>query len=130
MSLSLQGQKRLKRILWRGTMLASLVGLVFLYWRYDTVRLPAAGCSPLLRFRAGSWLLVDRHPDDYRVGDAVFFERPDEVLLLVAIAELGDSGLCYLATDDPECPGTDSRSLGWVALEHCVGRVILSLPPD
>lgn len=129
MSVSIAGQKRLKRALWRGTMIASLLGLGYLYWRYDTVRLPAEGCSPLLRYRAGSVLLVDRRPDAYRVGDAVFCTGPDG-LLLVAIEELGDSGLCYVLTDDPDCPGTDSRSMGWIALEQCVGRVILSLPPD
>ena len=124
------GQKRLKRVLWRGTMVASLLGLAYLFWRYDTLRLPAEGCSPLLRYRAGSVLLVDRRPDVLRVGDAVFYAGSDEGVLLVAIEELGDSGLCYLVTDTPDCPGTDSRSLGWVALEQCVGRVMLSLPTD
>ena len=121
-------QRRLARLTW----LLALAGIGYLLWRYDSVRLPAEGCSPLLRYAAGEPLIVDRRVSDWQAGDAVFFHGPDGLLHLASIERIeditGGERRFWLTTDDRDCPAGSSESFGWIEAQALVARVILVWP--
>lgn len=108
------------------------IGVAYMVMRYSRFELPEAGCSPLLRFTPGEALLVDHRPPLLTPGDAVFFRGPDARLYLGLIARTrGSAGSdleLWIETDDPDCPGTDSDDLGWVAASDVEARVMLAWP--
>ena len=108
----------------------ALVGIGYLMWRFELETLPGAGSSPLLSLRAGSHLLVDRHPRELREGDTVLFRDPAGRLLIARIASrpatAGDEPGYWLATDNEACPGPDSKSLGLIPPERCEGRMLFA----
>jgi hypothetical protein len=109
----------------------ALGGAAYLGWRVELVRLPAAGCSPLLRYAPGALLVVDRRPPHVFARDAVLFEA-GETLLLGRVEELGgaaDAGRAlWIAADDPTCDAKDSDELGWIPRGAVRGRVLFALP--
>jgi len=127
--------KRLRWIVWG--VAAVLVGGLLL--RYESLRLPSAGCSPLAAFDPGDRLLLDawRAPSE---GDAVLFRGPEELLLgrvlpfpegLVKVpaswASFDDDHL-WIVADGPDCPAADSRSLGPIARTDVRAVVAAELP--
>ncbi len=110
----------------RATLLVPLLALAYLSWRFDLTRLPDSGCSPLLRFSPGSSLVVDKHPRDYQLRDAVFFLGPDGALYLGAIQEHSGAGY-WIVTDNPLCAGQGSDQLGAIERGAFRGRVLFAL---
>ena len=108
------------------------IGVAYLFVRYSRFELPEEGCSPLLRFSPGEALLVDHRPPLLSPGDAVFFRAPDGQLYLGLIARTRESASAdlelWLETDAPDCPGTDSDDLGWIAASEVNARVMLAWP--
>lgn len=107
-------------------------------WRYDTVRLPPEGCSPLFRFAPGDRLLVDRLGAP-TPGDAVLYREPGGTLLLGLVAEPPGSaprevwdayerGELWLEAERADCPTQDSRLLGTLPRDAVAGRVVAALP--
>lgn len=118
--------RKLLRVTRRVTLVLAVLGTAYLFWRYQLLRLPDGSCSPLLRYSAGAQLIVDQRPGEYAVGDAVFFEGPDERVYLGAIERLEPSGV-RIGTDNEACPGQGSDEFGVLPRSALRGRVILSL---
>ena len=108
-------------------------------WRYDVIRLPEAGCSPLTDFQPGARLVIDQHPGDIAQGDAVLFENPAGELLLGRIGQPPPSapqaywdavedGALWIVGENPDCPQADSRRHGPLARERVRGVIASILP--
>ncbi|MFT4710257.1 MAG: hypothetical protein ACI9D0_000102 [Bacteroidia bacterium] len=104
---------------------------------FDFVRLPEEGCRPIAAYEPGVTLLVSRDPaaEDLVLGDIVMFTLDSGQISygrlstppgLEAGQLLADSGYWILG-DNPECPVDDSISLGAIAPERIVGRVLFPL---
>ena len=105
------------------------MGVIYLYLRFDTRRLPEEGCSPLLRFAPGDRLLIDQRPEGFAVGDAVLVQADDGILYLALVRRLrSEDQELWVQTDAPDCPGRDSDDFGWVPVEEAVARVIMVWP--
>lgn len=134
--------RRLQRLLWRGRIaLYAGVVLVLLYgtWRYDLVRLPAAGCSPVEGVEPGDRLVVDVRERRPGRGAIVLFRTPDARLAFARVeppppsapAEVHDAvaaGALWLVADRAGCPGPDSRRLGPLGPDAVAGTVVGRLP--
>lgn len=112
--------------------LLAALGVVYLIWRFELVRLPNEGCSPLLRVGAGDLLWFDQRPSQLGEGDVVLFEGPGGALLLGEIRADDEAdrpkvpGAFWIRTDRPDCPGFDSVELGWIPRERVHGRMLLA----
>ncbi|HTF87927.1 MAG TPA: S26 family signal peptidase [Planctomycetota bacterium] len=115
----------------RGLWIYALCAVFYLFWRFDLQSLPRDAITPLLRFHPGARLLVDRRNLDAREGQALLFHDEQGRLLLGDVGRAPESetrpGLWLLA-DNPEVQGLDSRTLGPIAKERVVGRVVCALP--
>ena len=128
------GPSRARQILvWtrRAVLLYAVCGAVYLYWRFDVQSLPREGDSPLLAFRPGAQLLIDRKHKDGRAGDVLLFRDELGRLLLGRVSAPPSpqtrAGVWLLA-DNPQVSLLDSRTLGPIARNHIVGRVVCALP--
>lgn len=108
-----------RRALQRVTWLATIAGVAYLAWRFDSIVVPA-GADESLGLVPGERLLVDRYPREVYAGDYVFQVDPGGARHLVRIetvradtAHLG-VGAGGLATSVPR--------------ESIVARVILIWP--
>ena len=99
----------------------------WMMWRFDRVRLPASGCSPLASVGAGDLLLVDRRPSQLHLGDALFVEVEGQVYL-ARLQERDPQGRLWLRTEVSDCPGRDSEDFGWLPASAVSGRVLLAWP--
>ena len=115
------------RVLRRATFALALAGVFYLGWRFQFMQLPHGHCSPVIRYSAGSILIIDEHPVRYQLGDAVFFLADDGRIHLASIESVSDTDEYVLVTDNPSCPGVDPSLLGRVRAERLRGRVILSV---
>jgi len=106
----------------------AFLGALYLVWRVDTLRLPAAGCSPVLRFEPGAFLLLDARPPRLQGGDVVLFGSEGGSTLYLGVIEREQDGRFWILTNNPECPGTGSEKLGWIARDAIRGRALLALP--
>lgn len=115
----------------RGLLLYAACGLLYLGWRFELQKLPGEGISPLLDYRPGALLLIDRRKLAAQAGEALLFRDESGRLLLCRLAQkpVDESrpGLWVLA-DDPLAQLPDSRSLGPIPAERVVGRVVCALP--
>lgn len=115
--------------------LGTVAGGAYLWARYEWVTLPDEGCSPLVALAPGTTMLFDTRPRRLAVGSVVLFEGPDGQLLLGEIADPDRGpaerppGALWVLTDDPDCPGLDSRTLGWIAPEAVRGRMVFAHAP-
>ena len=112
----------------------------FVLWRYDLVRLPSEGCSPLVGFAPGDRLVVERRLVAADVeGEAVLYRAPTGELLLGRVSPLPPSappehwaaveaGALWLEVERRDCPGGDSRRFGPIETEAAWGRVAFRLP--
>lgn len=117
-----------------------LIALLGYYkWRYDLVRLPEGGLSPLEAFDPGTRLIVDVQTQEFSKGDAVFYRLPDGAWLLGRVQsppasapkeiwDAWDAGALWIVKERPECPGDDSLRLGPIATSDVIGRVCGSVP--
>ena len=113
----------------RASLAAAALGALWIYWRFELLELPGAGCSPLLRLAPGSRLVVDRRPPRLAAGDVVLFDLGDGSLGIAEVERVAAEGL-WLRTDAPGCPGPDSDELGWVAPERVGGRMVFAFAGD
>ncbi|MAE28553.1 MAG: hypothetical protein QF724_03135 [Planctomycetota bacterium] len=134
-------QVNLRRLSWA----ISLGAICYLAWRFESLTLPANGCSPLARFQVGQTLLTDSHPKIMAVGDALLFRAAGEIHLARVAALRGSDGLdsrtggsalqtvdgdlgLWVLADNPRCPGRDSSSLGWIKGDDVCARVLFVWP--
>lgn len=127
--------RRLRLALWA----AAAAGAAYLLWRFETLRLPEEGCSPVLAFAPGEPLLVDLHPSAVGPGDVVLFRHPEDGPLALGrisapppgttpeAEEALAGGALWIAGDRPGCPSRDSRLLGPIPRAALRGRVLLGL---
>lgn len=127
--------RRVQRWVRNGVFLACGLGIAYLVWRFELVRLPRAGCSPLLRLAPGDLLVFDTRPPAYHTWDVVLFRGPRGELLLGELRPDTEGrgappaaarAHVWIRTDRAECPGTDSLQLGWIPREALVGRLLLA----
>ncbi len=124
---------RLRVAVWIGTLLA----LGFLFLRFDLVRLPEAGQSPVLEISPGDLMWVDLRPREAELGDLVFFEEgsTERWLLGRVVAAPSDlpenaarqieRGDLWIEGDNPGVELRDSRVLGPIERTRISGRVLL-----
>ncbi len=124
--------RTLQRHVSRAILVLSVLGVLYLFWRFELIRLPRSGCSPLLRLSPGDLLLFDSKSPHYQVGDIVLFAGPGGSLHLGEIrrheadAEPDDPDAVWVLTDRPDCPGLDSDDLGWIGREQLRGRMLIA----
>lgn len=115
---------RVQRVL----LLLAFLGAGYLLWRTHVLRLPPANCSPVLRYAPGTLLVFDARPPRLVVGDVVLFEAEGTDTLYLGTVERVEEGRAWVLTDNPDCPGTDSDDVGWVAEDDVRGRALIALP--
>ena len=123
--------QRVVRSLRLATLALAAAGMLYLVQRYDLMLLPASGCSPLASLAPGDRLLLDRRPRALGVGDAVLFAGPGGALHLAVLRrerKSGDARELWLETEVADCPGPDSRALGWIPAGAVRARLLLVLP--
>jgi len=118
---------RLQRRLRRATWILSAACVLYLFVRYDLLRLPQGSCSPLLRFGADQTLLIDRRPSGFAVGDAALYRGPDQLQHIGLIERRTDGGF-WMITDNAACGSQSSEDFGPIAREACVARILLAWP--
>lgn len=108
----------------------ALLGLAWIYGRFDLLTLPSEGCTPLYDLEPGDRVLVDRRPAQLAVGHGVLFSSGDGRLLLGRVSDAAAvaAGEYWIETDDPACPGDDSRALGPIPRDRVRGRILFPLP--
>lgn len=122
-----------------GVYLFAILGLGYLVVRFDTLRLPGEGCSPVLAVDPGARVLVDTWASHVGDGSVVLFSDPrgGGTLLLGVVSapppsapgdiwEAVEAGALWIVGDRQNCPGPDSRLLGPIAPDLVQGRVVLS----
>lgn len=125
----LSTQQQILRWTRRVALSASVLGVLYLFWRFERVALDAAGCSPLWEVPVGSTLIFDVQPPALAAGDVVLFEGPRGASLLARIQSVDPQGNLVLVTDrDEDCPSPDSSELGPVGPEHVLARLVVTLP--
>ena len=119
--------KQVQRILGRATLLAVAISGIYLWSRYEWMKLPGEGCSPLTRISPGSTLWVDRWPGGIVPGDVIFFAVEDGSIALAEVGAVAPEGDRYwVTTDVEECPGADSDELGWISRDAVRGRLLMA----
>lgn len=114
----------------RASWILALLGPIYLAARFSALRLPAEGCSPLVRYSPGTLLVVDERPSSYRPNDAVFYLDPNGEIRIGLVAEIlsTDDGRKYdLRTDAPHCPSPASETYGLFGEDKLRGRVVMAL---
>jgi signal peptidase I len=78
----------------------------------------------------GDWVFAVKRPRRIRVGDIVVFEMQPgfEVVKRVADPPAGTDGL-WLLGDNPEAGSVDSKSLGPIALDRVIARLVVRYRP-
>lgn len=118
---------RLQRTLGRATLVAVAIGGIYLWNRYEWMKLPGEGCSPLTRISPGNTLWVDRWPGRIEVGDVLFFDVGDGGIAIAEVSEVAPDGDRYwVLTDVEDCPGVDSDELGWISRDAVQGRLMMA----
>lgn len=121
--------QKVLRLARRLTLVAVLAGGFYLYNRYEVIRLPENGRSPLLRLAPGKRLWLDRRPPAIVVGDVVFFELPDGKVGFAEVERVegaGETVRCWVVTDAPGVEGSDSDELGWIPRESIQARLMMA----
>jgi hypothetical protein len=109
-------------------------GALWFAWRFDRVRLPGEGESPLHGVDPGASVIVDLHPPGLAVGDMVIWRdgqqlrlgrvtEPPSGLTPEAERRIGE-GWLWVEADRKSLPGVDSRLLGPVAPGAIAGRIV------
>ncbi len=115
----------------RFVLLYAICAVLYLSWRFDLRTLPPEGVTPLIEFRPGSHLLIDQRGRAVHSGDALLFRDAQGRCLLARLVERpgpeSRPGLWLLA-DNPGVALPDSTTLGPIAPEQVIGRVVCALP--
>ncbi|MFT5733926.1 MAG: hypothetical protein ACJAZN_002333 [Planctomycetota bacterium] len=120
-------QRSALKIIRRYTVLAALVGLVYIGTRFEFSALPEDRCSTLVRFDPGDRLVIDGRPGSVGQGDAVLIQTQSGSKHLCLVERVREEdGRLWCVTDNPECPGFSSEAAGWIDPRAVTGRVLLS----
>jgi hypothetical protein len=120
-------KQRVLAILRRMTWIFAAGGAIYLWGRYDLIRLPGEGCSPLLSLRPESILWVDRNAREIRAGDVLFFSQANGSLGFGRVSKLKASPLGFwILADNPECSAKDSTDFGWVQASAIQARMVMA----
>jgi hypothetical protein len=122
--------QRVARVVRRAALLCAFLGALYLFARADTLRIPAGGCSPVLRYSPGDLLLLDARPPRLYPGDVVLFAAGGGATLYLGVVEREEpgGGRYWIVTDNPACPGLDSDDVGPIARAAVRGRALCALP--
>jgi hypothetical protein len=111
----------------RLTWVLALIGGFYLWDRYELMRLPSEGCSPVVSLRPGTVLWVDRHAKAASVGDVLFYSLPNGQTAIGRCSKQQESPEAFwVVADNPQCPGQDSDDIGWVPPSRIEGRLLLA----
>ena len=130
-------RRKILRYVRLGLVLFGLYALWDIQANFDFVRLPEEGCRPIAVYEPGVTLLVSKDPsaEDLVLGDIVMFTLDSGQVSYGRLSTppglgagelLADSGYWILG-DNPDCPVDDSVSLGAIAPDRIVGRVLFPL---
>jgi len=106
-----------------------LAGGFYLYHRYEVIRLPEGGRSPLLRLAPGMRLWLDRRPPTIAAGDVVFFELEGGKVGFAEVERVdgeGETARYWVVTDAPDVEAQDSDELGWLHRDSIQARLMMA----
>ena len=126
-------QRARKVFVWvrRVVILYAIGAVLYLSWRFDLKTLPRKGVTPLLEYRPGTRLLIDQRGRAVQAGDALLFRDAQDRCLLARLGEKPVTELrpgLWLLADKHEVALPDSTTLGPIAPEQVIGRVVCALP--
>jgi hypothetical protein len=106
------------------------------FLRFDTVRLPGDGCSPVHGIDPGARLLLDAWARSPAIGDVVLYRDEAGTLLLGRVRPRPDGtadpapgeASFWVLGERESCPSPDSRQLGPIAASRLSGRVVYVHP--
>ena len=100
-------------------------------WRFrQRFRVTGNSMFPLLK--AGEEVLVDTkayHRCLPKIGDLVIAWHPQQYNLRIVkrVVRVDENGKCFLMGEN-SLESSDSRSFGWVSLQHIIGKVTSKFP--
>lgn len=102
-------------------------GAIYLWARYDLIRLPGEGCSPLVSLRPESLVWVDRYASDIRSGDVLFFSLANGSVGIGRCSKRRQAPEGYwVVADNADCPAADSDEFGWVLPGDIQARMVMA----
>ena len=108
----------------RGTLVVSLLGLLWIVSRFRTYGLEGdPGVLPM-RYEPGQTLLIDMRPRPAEIGDAWFVRTPDGTLALGVVQALEEERMAMLFGRVP----FDPAHWTWVPKGDGQARVLMVLP--
>lgn len=118
---------RLSHFLRRGTLPVALVLGAALWLNYGTLRVPAGMDTLPGEYPPGSLCVVDKRPGTPRVGEVVFFDHRDGVLLS-RVARIDGESLYVEHADTSRFP--DGEDLGPVPVGAVRALLLTAFVPD
>ncbi len=116
--------RQVNRLLRRVTLLASVVGLLWIASRFRPYGLEGEASVLPMRYEPGQTLLIDLRPRDPEVGDAWFVRTPEGTLALGVVQALEPDRMALLfgrVAFEPE-------HWTWVPRAQAQARVLMVLP--
>jgi len=117
-------QRNLRRLSW----LCAGAALLYLFTRYEFLRLPSENCSPIALYRAGETLLVDTRCREYPVDSALVFRGTDGRRYIARVTASEAERGVWVESDNVDCPGKGSDEFGWIPPESWHGRILFAWP--
>ena len=116
-----------KKYAMRGLLVACVATLIYGIARFESIRLPSNGCSPVHGVEPGARLVLDTWAQNLGAGELVLYRDAAGVLYLGRVQpfpanEESGSGLWVLG-DRSDCPTRDSRDLGPIDTDRIAGRI-------
>ena len=124
---TLQRQRSALKLIRRYTVLAAIVGLIYIAARFEFSQLPADRCCPLVRFTSGDRIVIDGRPGRVSEGDAVLIQTQSGAKHLCRVERVREAdGRLWCVTDNIDCAGFSSEAAGWIDPRAVTGRILLS----
>lgn len=130
-------RRKVLRLIRVGLIVFAFASIYYIRANFEFVKLPAESCTQISAFEPGVTLLVytSPKPEDLVLGDVVMFKLDSQTVTYGRLSsppgtgpdELVAAGGYWILGDNPKCPVDDSLSLGAIAPERIVGRVLFPL---
>lgn len=104
-----------------------IIGIMLvLIWKYKYELIVVKGRSMSPTLHDGDFVLIDKNPKLYRLGDICILVPPDEAdkIVIKRITKVKPMDKLYWFLGDNRRNSHDSRDYGWVNVENIEGRVI------